>query len=96
MPEACFFYSFFICFPADFSISFLVPPSKATSAKASPPMGFTDTTVPLPKAVCSTWSPWRSWISSTAGADGVLPRLLVRRGWAAGRVLLYVWTPPLT
>ena len=31
--------------------------TKATSARASPPIGFTDTTVPLPKAVCSTWSP---------------------------------------
>ena len=47
-----------MCAPADLSISFFVPfVSKATSSSASPAMGLTDTTVPRPKAVCSTRSP---------------------------------------
>ncbi len=78
------FYSFFRCFPAAFSISFFVPPSKATSARASPPIGFTDTTVPLPKAVCSTWSPLTELDQSHRWCGrGTAPRLLVRRVWAA-------------
>ena len=62
-------YSFSMCFPADFSISFLLPTwSKATSTSASPPMGRTDSTIPCPKAVWRTMSPFSSCIRPAAGA----------------------------
>ena len=52
-------HSFLMWAPADFSISFFLPTlSKATSTRASPPMGRTESTMPFPKAVCSTMSPW--------------------------------------
>ena len=47
-----------MCWAADFSISRLVPTwSKAISISASPPIGWMDSTIPLPKALCSTISP---------------------------------------
>ena len=56
-------------FPAEESISFLVPSfSKATSSMLSGPMGRTVSTVPFPKALCSTLSPTRRLSSGAAGA----------------------------
>ena len=44
--------------PADLAISRLVPFwSKAISSRASPPIGFTDTISPSPKALWNTRSP---------------------------------------
>ena len=55
--------------PADFSISFFLPTvSKATSVRASPPMGRTESTMPFPKAVCSTMSPCCNCSRGAAGA----------------------------
>ena len=52
------------------SINFFVPTeSKATSKRASPPMGFRETIMPRPKAVCSTRSPlWKGTLADDGGA----------------------------
>ena len=48
----------YMCAEAVFAISFFVPMvSKAISSNASPPIFMTDSTIPRPKAVCSTISP---------------------------------------
>ncbi len=52
-------YSFFIYLAAVFLIRRLVPIlSKATSRRQSLPAGVDDRTTPLPKALCSTQSPF--------------------------------------
>ena len=53
--KAVFLYRFVICAFADLSISFLVPtPSNAISSSASPPIGVTERTMPLPNALWQT------------------------------------------
>ena len=55
-------YSFSMCAAADFSIRRLVPTwSKAISNRASPPIFWTDRTIPCPNALCRTVSPfWKA------------------------------------
>ena len=71
-------YSFFMWAEAVFAMSFFVPlPSKAISRRASPPIFSTVSTMPRPKAVCSTMSPL---FSSSMGPEAavILDRSLRR------------------
>lgn len=69
--KAKMLYSFVRCAPAAFSMSRLVPTrSKATSTRASPPMGRTLRTIPWPKALCRTPSPGCSCSSGAETAAG--------------------------
>ena len=52
-------YNFFMCWAVNFSIRRLVPtPSKAISSRVSPPTFWVDSTMPRPKALCSSMSPF--------------------------------------
>lgn len=67
-------------------MSRLVPTeSKAISMRASPPMGWTDRTMPLPKALWTTASPfWKEGRLAAGRAPGAgRAALAVRRVWGA-------------
>ena len=68
-PAVSVFQTFFIWAPAVFHISFLRMSPNWTSIRASPPMGVTESTVPWPKALCSTRSPVWNSTAAAFGAD---------------------------